>query len=212
MNFIIFGPQGSGKGTQADILSDKLKIPHISTGDIFRENIKNQTGLGQKAKKYMDVGQLVPDDIVIEMIKDRLDQADCGQGFILDGYPRTIPQAEALDRIIKIDKVVMEVWISDEESIKRLSGRRTCPKCGAIYHLAFNPPQKENKCDKCGSALIVREDDSEPVIRKRLSQYHEQTEPLKEYYQKQGKLIKIDGMPPIAEVTKEILEKLRNKE
>lgn len=209
MNFIIFGPQGSGKGTQAEILADKLNIPHISTGDIFRENIKNQTELGKKAKEYIDQGKLVPDDLTIELIKNRLNQADCLQGFILDGYPRTIPQAEALDRIIMIDKVVMEVWISDEESVKRLSGRRTCSKCGAVYHLVFNSPQKENKCDKCGSGLIIREDDKEEVIKKRLTEYHQQTEPLKEYYRKQGKLLTIDGMPPIPEVTREILKKLR---
>jgi adenylate kinase len=208
MNLIIFGPQGSGKGTQADILTDKLQIPHISTGDIFRDNMKNQTELGNKAKWYIEKGQLVPDEIVISMIKDRLNQPNCQKGFILDGYPRTIPQAKALDRIIKIDKVVMEVWISDEESIRRLNGRRSCQKCGAIYHLEFNPPQKENKCNKCGSNLVIREDDKEEVIKKRLAEYHQQTEPLKEYYQKQGKLITIDGMPPIAEVTKEIFDKL----
>ena len=164
MNIIIFGPQGSGKGTQAEVLSEKLNIPHISTGDIFRENIKNQTELGQKAKQYIDQGQLVPDDIVIDMIKDRLSQTDAKQGFVLDGYPRTIPQAEALDQIIKVDQV-LEVWISDEESIMRLGGRRSCPKDGNIYHLKFNPPKEDGICDKCGGQLTIREDDTEKLIK-----------------------------------------------
>ncbi len=207
MNLIIFGPQGSGKGTQAKILAEKLGIPHVSTGDIFREQIKSQTELGKKAEKYISQGQLVPDDLTIELIKNRLNQLDCQLGFVLDGYPRTIPQAKALDPIINIDKV-LEVWILDEESIMRLGGRRSCTKCGAVYHLKFNPPKKDEKCDNCGGQLIVREDDMEPVIKKRLAEYHEQTESIKDYYQQQGKLIKIDGMPPIAEVTKEIFKKL----
>ena len=210
MNLIIFGPQGSGKGTQAEALAKKLNIPHISTGDIFRENIENQTELGQDAKKYMDRGQLVPDEIVIELIKERLKQTECQSGFILDGYPRTIPQAEVLDQVVKIDKV-LEVWISDEESIMRLGSRRSCPKCGAVYHLKFNPPKQENKCDKCQTELIIREDDTKDVIKKRLTEYHQQTEPLKEYYQSQGKLIKIDGMPAITRVTEEIDKKLEIK-
>ncbi len=207
MNLIIFGPQGSGKGTQAEALSKKLNSPHISTGDIFRENIQNQTELGRKAKEYIDKGQLVPDEIVIELIKDRLNQTDCQSGFILDGYPRTMPQAEVLDQVISINKV-LEVWISDEESVNRISGRRSCPKCGTVYHLKFNPPKHQDKCDQCQEELIIREDDTEEVIKKRLAEYHQQTEPLKEYYQSQGKLIKIDGMPVIAEVTKEIFTKL----
>jgi len=207
MKLLIFGPQGSGKGTQAEILSEKLDMPHISTGDIFRENVKNQTELGQKAKAYMDQGQLVPDDIVIAMIKNRLSQTDANFGFVLDGYPRTIPQAEALDRITKIDKI-LEVWISDDESLMRLGGRRSCQKCGAVYHLKFNPPKNESQCDKCGSRLIIREDDTEAVIKERLQQYHQQTEPLVKYYQDQNKHIKIDGMPPIIDVTSEIFSKL----
>jgi len=208
MNLIIFGPQGSGKGTQAKVIAEKLNIPHISTGDIFRDNINNQTDLGRKAKKYMDVGQLVPDDIVIEMIKVRLSQTDCRPGFILDGYPRTILQAEVLDKITEIDKV-LEVWISDKESVSRISGRRSCPIDGSVYHIKYNPPKEEGRCDKCQGKLLVRGDDTEPVIIKRLAQYHEQTEPLKKYYQKQSKLIEVDGMPPIKDVTKEIFEKLR---
>ncbi|MBU1131113.1 adenylate kinase [Patescibacteria group bacterium] len=208
MNIIIFGPQGSGKGTQAEVLAKKFNIPHISTGDIFRDNIKNQTELGNKAKEYIDKGQLVPDDLTIKLIKDRLSQPDSKSGFILDGYPRTIPQAEALDRVVDIDKV-LEVWISDEESITRLAGRRSCPQCGAVYHLKFNPPRQDEKCDKCNKTLIIREDDTEEVIKKRLEQYHRQTEPLIEYYQNQDKHLKIDGMPPIPEVTKQINEEIK---
>jgi len=210
MNLIIFGPQGSGKGTQAKVLSEKLNIPHISTGDIFRENIKNKSDLGIKAKVHIEQGKLVPDEIVIEMIKIRLNQMDCSLGFILDGYPRTIPQAEVLDKIVNIDKV-LEVLITDEESISRISGRLSCSVDGSVYHLKYNLPKTEGKCDKCGGNLIIREDDTEPVIKKRLSQYHEQTEPLKDYYQKQGKLINIDGMPEIKEVSEEILRKLKIK-
>jgi len=207
MNLIIFGPQGSGKGTQAKILSEKLKIPHISSGYIFRENINNQTKLGKKAKEYIDQGHLVPDKLTVELIKERLNQADCKPGFILDGYPRTLAQAQALDQIVKIAKA-LEVWISDKESIMRISGRRTCSGCDTVFHLKFNSPAKENICDKCGGQLFIRDDDQEEVIKKRLELYHQQTEPLINYYKTQNKLIKIDGQPPIPEVTKEIFKKL----
>ena len=207
MKLIIFGPQGSGKGTQAEVLSAKLKVPHISSGDIFRNQIQSQTELGRLAKDYIDQGKLVPDDLTIKMIKDRLEQSDAGAGFILDGYPRTIAQAEALDRVVNIDQV-LEVWISDEESLMRLGGRRSCPVDGTIYHLKFNPPKVQNQCDKCQATLIILQDDTEPVINKRLGQYHQQTEPLKKYYQLQGKLMAIDGRPPIADVTTEIFNKL----
>lgn len=208
MNIIIFGPQGSGKGTQADILAEKLKIPHISTGDIFRDNIKSQTKLGKLAQTFIDRGNLAPDEITIKIIKERLVKVDAQNGFILDGYPRNLAQVQALEQIIKTD-LAMEVWISDSEALKRIGGRRSCLKCNAIYHLEFNPPKVQGKCDKCQSELIIRDDDKEEAIKKRLELYHQQTEPLIKYYQEQGIYLKIDGMPPIPEVTKEIFEKLK---
>jgi len=207
MKIVIFGPQGSGKGTQAKILSAKLKVPHISMGDLFRENIAQQTEPGRQAKKYHDLGRLVPDDLTIQLINDRLSQSNCRFGFILDGFPRTVPQAQALAKIVQLDKV-LEIWISDAETIRRLGSRRSCIKCGAIYHLEFNPSKVPGQCNECGSQLVIREDDTAAIIKERLAQYHQQTEPIKEFYQRQNKLVTIDGTPPIAEVTGQIVKQL----
>jgi len=204
-NIIILGPQGSGKGTQADILSKKFNIPHISTGKIFRGQIKNKTELGRKLKSLVNHGRLVPDEITNEIIKNRLSENDCQNGFILDGFPRNLNQAEFLDKITDIN-LVLEIWISDEETISRISQRKSCPKCGAIYHLKFKPPQKDEICDKCQKKLIIRDDDKEKAIKKRLKIYHKQTELLIEFYKNKGIYHKINGMPLIPEVTKEIMK------
>ena len=172
MNIIFFGAPGAGKGTQAEIVSKKLDIPTISTGNIIREAIKNGTEMGLSAKSYIDAGKLVPDEVVIGIIKDRLDKDDCKNGFILDGFPRTIPQAKALDEMgVKID-VVLNVEVSDEDIVKRMSGRRTCPKCGSTYHIEFNPTKTEGVCDNCGTELTVRKDDHPDVVKSRLDVYH----------------------------------------
>ena len=205
MNIILFGPQGSGKGTQAKLSSEKYSIPHISTGDIFRENIKNKTELGQKIEKLINEGTLVPDEITNEIVKDRLEKDDCKNGFILDGFPRNIKQAEFLDTFTKID-VALEIWISDKEAVKRISLRRTCPKCGAIYHLTHIIPKKEGLCDKCGATLIIREDDKEESIKKRLVTYHNETEKLIEYYQKKKVAQKVDGTESVQEVNNRVSE------
>jgi len=204
-NIIILGPQGSGKGTQADILSKKFNIPHISTGKIFRGQIKNKTELGRKLKSLVNHGRLVPNEITNEIIKNRLSENDCQNGFILDGFPRNLNQAEFLDKITDIN-LVLEIWISDEETISRISQRKSCPKCGAIYHLKFKPPQKDEICDKCQKKLIIRDDDKEKAIKKRLKIYHKQTELLIEFYKNKGIYHKINGMPLIPEVTKEIMK------
>ncbi len=202
MRLIFLGPPGSGKGTQAELLADKLDIPHISTGDIFRDNIKKETDLGKKAKEYIDKGQLVPDHVTNYMVKGRLEKLD---GYILDGYPRTIPQAKFLDCIQDIDKVV-EFELSDKEVIKRISGRRTCKKCGAMYHIVWNPPKKKGVCDECGSALIQRSDDKPETIKKRLEVYKKQTAPLIDYYS--DKLIKIDASPSIEKIHAVVMRRL----
>ncbi len=208
-NIVIFGPQGSGKGTQADVLAEKFGIPHISTGEIFRENIKNKTELGQAIEKLMSDGHLVPDGITNNIVKERLNWEDCAEGFVLDGYPRTLNQAEFLGGVKKID-LMLEVWISDDEAVMRIGGRRTCPKCGAIYHLKFRPPAKDEVCDKDGEKLIIRDDDREEAVRARLETYHKQTEPVIEYYKNSGIYKKVDGMPPIPVVTEEILKIIAN--
>jgi len=205
MNIILFGPQGSGKGTQAKLSSEKYSIPHISTGDIFRENIKNKTELGQKVEKLINEGNLVPDEITNEIVKNRLKKDDCKNGFILDGFPRNIKQAEFLDTFTNID-LALEIWISDEEAIKRIGLRRTCPKCGAIYHLTHIVPKKEGLCDKCGTSLIIREDDKEESIKKRLITYHNETEKLIEYYQKKKVAQKVDGTGSVQEVNDRVSE------
>ncbi|MDD5290865.1 MAG: adenylate kinase [Patescibacteria group bacterium] len=208
VNIIIMGPQGSGKGTQADIFSQRLGIPHISTGEIFRENIKNQTELGKKIDSIVKSGALVPDEITNEITKQRLEQKDCTNGFILDGFPRNLTQAEFLDKIKGID-LVLEVWISDEEAIKRISQRRTCLKCQKVYHLIYNPPKNDEICGACGEKLVIREDDKPETIKKRLDLYNKETKPLIDYYQKKGVYKKIDGMPPIPEVSRQITEVLK---
>ncbi|MDP2586765.1 MAG: nucleoside monophosphate kinase [Candidatus Komeilibacteria bacterium] len=208
MNIIIFGPQGSGKGTQADILGEKLNIPHITMGGLLRAEAGSESVLGEKIKTIINQGILVPDEITLELLKQRLDKPDCEAGFILDGYPRNLVQAADLEQVTAVD-LALEIYITDEEALKRTGGRRNCLACGNTYHLLYKPSQQEGICDKCGAALIVREDDKDEVIKMRLNVYHQQTEPLVEYYQKQSVYLKIDGMPPIPEVTKEIFAKLK---
>lgn len=205
---ILLGPQGCGKGTQAAQISGKYNIPHISTGDIFRYNIKNQTPLGMQVKAIIDSGKLVPDKLTCEIVEDRINQEDCKEGFLLDGFPRTIPQAEALDKITNIDYAI-SINIPDEDVVFRLEGRRTCSnkECGAIYNVNTAPkPLNEKICDKCGAELVQRDDDTKEAIKKRLSEYHEKTSPLIEYYKE--KLVEIDGTQEIGKVTKDIFERL----
>lgn len=192
MKIIMLGAPGAGKGTQAKKIAEKYSIPHISTGDIFRANIKNGTELGKKAKTYMDQGLLVPDELVVDLVVDRVNQDDCANGYVLDGFPRTIPQAEALDQIASID-CALSLEVDDAVIEGRMTGRRVCLKCGATYHIKANPPKKEGVCDVCGDTLHIRKDDKPDVVRHRLATYHEQTEPLKDYYGAQGKLKSIDG-------------------
>jgi len=205
MNYIILGAPASGKGTQAEVLSKKLSIPHISSGIILRENIKNKTELGLKVEEVLNRGDLVSDDIMINLFKNRLNEADSKNGYILDGFPRTIPQAKALDKITSIDMVI-DVVVNDETAIKRITSRRLCRSCGTSYNLEFNPTKVDGICDKCNGELYLRKDDTEEVVKDRLKAYHEQTEPLKEYYQ--DKLISIDGRPPILQVTESIFSNL----
>jgi len=212
MRLVLLGAPGAGKGTQADVLKEKLGIPHISTGDIFRSNIKNNTELGKKAKEYIDKGLLVPDEITVNIVKNRLKGEDCKAGFILDGFPRTIPQAEFLDRILSELNIsldyVLNIHVSDEDLVKRLSGRRVCPKCGKSYHITYNPPLREDICDECGSKLIQRDDDKEETVINRLKTYHQQTEPLIEYYKNKGKLVTAIGQEEIEDTTKEVMKVL----
>ena len=192
MNLILLGAPGAGKGTLASYLIEKMGVPSVSTGNILREAIANKTELGQKAKAFMDAGQLVPDQLVIDLLRDRLAQDDCKNGFILDGFPRTIPQAEALDQIASID-CALSLEVDDAVIEGRMTGRRVCLKCGATYHIKANPPKQEGVCDVCGDTLHIRKDDKPDVVKHRLATYHEQTEPLKDYYGAQGKLKSIDG-------------------
>ncbi len=203
MKIVLLGPPGAGKCTQAEGLVKKLFIPHISTGDMFRAAISSETELGMEAKSYMDRGKLVPDEITVGIIKDRIAQPDCREGFLLDGFPRTIAQAEALDVLLKDQgglDAVLNISVELERLIVRLTGRRMCRKCGAIYHLLYNAPQQENVCDICGGALYQRDDDKEETVKNRLSVYEEQTAPLIDYYQKQGILHTVNGDQPINEV------------
>lgn len=192
MNLILLGAPGAGKGTLAAYLIEKMGVPSVSTGNILREAVKNETPLGKEAKQYMDAGKLVPDSVVIGMLKERIAQPDCQNGYILDGFPRTIPQAEALDEIAKID-CALSLEVPDDVIEGRMTGRRVCLKCGATYHVANMPPKQEGVCDKCGDPLVIRKDDALEVVRDRLTTFHEQTEPLKEYYDRQNKLKSIDG-------------------
>lgn len=208
MKIILLGAPGAGKGTQAEKIIEKLGIPSISTGNILREHLKNGTELGEKARGYMESGNLVPDDLIIDMLKARLSKDDCENGYILDGYPRTVAQAEALkDMGAAIDKVV-SIETEDEAIIGRMSGRRSCKNCGASYHTLFNKPQNEGICDKCGAPLFQRDDDKEETVRARLVVFHEQTEPVKAYYEKEGILSKVDGMGVISEITERIFAAL----
>jgi len=204
MKIVMLGAPGAGKGTQAKKIAESFGVPRISTGDIFRANIKNNTELGKKAKVYMDKGELVPDELVVDLIMDRFSEPDCSNGYVLDGYPRTIPQAEALDSALKANNdsldFAVNVDVPDEEIISRMSGRRACLKCGATYHTSFNPPKEEGVCDKCGEALVQREDDKEETVKNRLGVYHEQTEPLEKYYAEAGLLHNVDGTKNMDEV------------
>ena len=202
MNLILLGAPGAGKGTQAEVISEHLQIPTISTGNIIREALKSGTEMGVKAKSYMDAGQLVPDEVVIGIIQDRLAEDDCQNGFILDGFPRTIPQAEALDRMgIVIDRVI-DIEVADETIARRVSGRRVCLKCGATYHLDYKKPAVEGVCDRCGDTLVQRKDDMPETVQDRLKVYHEQTEPLKDYYAACGKLVIVEGQEEVADTTR----------
>lgn len=212
MKIIMLGAPGAGKGTQAKKIAEKYGIPHISTGDIFRANIKQGTELGKKAKKYMDEGLLVPDELTCDLVVDRISQPDAANGYVLDGFPRTIPQAEALTKALdargeKIDYAI-NVTVPDENIINRMSGRRACLKCGATYHIEFNPPKSEGKCDVCGSDLVLRDDDKPETVQKRLDVYHDQTQPLIDYYDKAGVLYEVDGTQDIDKVFADIVEKL----
>ena len=201
MKLIFLGAPGAGKGTQAEKVCEKLGIPTISTGNIIREALKNQTEMGLKAKSFIEAGKLVPDEVVIGIIKDRLAQDDCKNGFILDGFPRTIPQAEALDKMgIEIDTVI-DIEVADEKIAQRMSGRRVCPDCGASYHTEYKKPEKEGVCNFCGAQLVIRKDDSPEVVLDRLNVYHEQTEPLKDYYGKKGILKVVEGQEEVADTT-----------
>ena len=209
MKIIMLGAPGAGKGSQASRIAKEYQLPHISTGDIFRANLKEETELGKRAKSFMDKGELVPDDITIAMLLDRIHKEDCKNGYILDGCPRTIPQAEALKEALakkdeKID-LALDVEASDELIIKRMAGRRTCPACGAIYHIVTLPPKTEGICDRCGADLIQRKDDNEETVKNRLKIYHEVTEPLISYYKKEGILEEIDG----AEELDKVFEKVK---
>lgn len=205
MNIILLGAPGAGKGTQAAVICEKLNIPTISTGNIIREALKNGTEMGLKAKSYMDAGKLVPDEVVIGIVKERLAQDDCANGFILDGFPRTIPQAEALDAMgVVIDKVI-DIEVADEVIVNRLSGRRVCEKCGRPYHLESLKPKAEGICDDCGGTLVQRKDDNIETVKARLDIYHNETEPLKDYYAKQNKLVVVEGQDTVEDTSKLVL-------
>ena len=208
MKIIMLGAPGAGKGTQAERIAEKYEIPHISTGDIFRANIKAGTELGVKAKAYMDNGQLVPDSLTIDLVMDRLSQPDCDGGYILDGFPRTIPQAVSLTNALKNRgealNYAINVHVPDENIVSRMSGRRACPGCGSTYHLVFAAPKQEGICDKCGSELVLRDDDKPETVKKRLAVYHNQTQPLIQYYGKQKILRTVDGTKDMEDVFQDI--------
>ena len=202
MNLILLGAPGAGKGTQAEVICDHLSIPAISTGNIIREALRNETELGKKAKKFIDEGALVPDEVVIGIIQERLKEDDCKNGFILDGFPRTVPQAEALDKMgVNIDKVI-DIEVADEKICARLSGRRVCKTCSASYHTLYKPSQDGETCDKCGGELICRKDDHPDTVLERLKVYHEQTEPLISFYKSRGKLVVVEGQEEVEDTTR----------
>ncbi|MBQ0042372.1 MAG: adenylate kinase [Lachnospiraceae bacterium] len=210
MKIIMLGAPGAGKGTQAKMIADKYKVPHISTGDIFRANIKNGTELGMEAKKYMDAGQLVPDELTVKILLDRVANPDCENGYVLDGFPRTIPQAEVLDKALTekgeaIDYAI-DVDVPDENIINRMSGRRACLACGATYHIVHIPPKTEGVCDRCGQALVLRDDDKPETVKKRLDVYHAQTQPLIDFYTAKGILKSVNGTVPMEEVFESIVK------
>ena len=210
MKIIMLGAPGAGKGTQAKMIAEKYGVPHISTGDIFRANIKNGTELGAKAKEYMDKGLLVPDELVVDLVIDRFKADDCAKGYILDGFPRTIPQAEALDKALSAigDSVdyAINVEVPDENIVHRMGGRRACIGCGATYHVEFNAPKVEDVCDTCGGELVLRDDDKPETVQKRLSVYHAQTQPLIDYYKKANVLVEVDGTQDINVVFQDIVK------
>jgi len=215
MNLVLLGLPGAGKGTQASLLEDEHGIPHVSTGDMFRQAINNETELGQKAREYMDAGELVPDEVTIGIVRDRLARDDSQSGFILDGFPRTIAQAKALDEMLgdlnrELDMVIY-MSVPEDELLKRLTGRRVCPECGANYHLEFNPPQEEGICDECGSELIQRDDDREKTVRKRLDVNRSKTEKLKEYYSDRDLLVELDARGSVDEVNQRFAELLEEE-
>ena len=210
MRIIMLGAPGAGKGTQAKKIAEKYSIPHISTGDIFRANIKNGTELGKKAKTYMDQGLLVPDELTCDLVVDRIQQPDAKNGYVLDGFPRTIPQAESLTKALSergeaVDYAV-NVDVPDENIINRMSGRRACLNCGATYHIVYNPSKKEGICDTCGQQLVLRDDDKPETVKKRLSVYHDQTQPLIDYYKNEGILAEVDGTKDMEEVFQDIVK------
>lgn len=210
MKIIMLGAPGAGKGTQAEKIAEKYQIPHISTGDILRANISEGTPLGKKAESFIDKGLLVPDELVVDLVVDRIHQADCGRGYVLDGFPRTIPQAEYLDKAL--DEMgtsvgyAIDVHVPDENIIRRMSGRRACLHCGATYHIEYAAPEKEGMCDKCGQELVMREDDDPETVKKRLEIYHEQTQPLIAYYRERGVLRVVDGTKNLDEVFDSVVE------
>ncbi len=213
MHILLMGPPGAGKGTQAEKLVSQFQIPHISTGDMFRAAVQNGTELGKEAKRYMDAGGLVPDAVTIGIVRERLTQADCSKGFILDGFPRTSEQARALDGILKDLSInltgVVNIGVPDTELVSRVTGRRICKACGATYHIAYNPSKVEGICDKCGGVLYQRDDDKEATVKNRLEAYHSQTAPLIDYYKQQGVFIDIQGMQDINKVYADLLAALK---
>ena len=208
MKLILLGAPGAGKGTQAEIISEKYNIPTISTGNIIRAALKSGTEMGLKAKSFIDAGELVPDEVVIGIIKERLAEPDCEGGYILDGFPRTIPQAEALDQMGFAIDAALSIEVADDEIVKRMSGRRVCEKCGASYHTEYKKPAKDGVCDVCGGNLVIRKDDEPATVKNRLHVYHEQTEPLKNYYQNCGKLLTVEGQDEVADTTRLVLDTL----
>jgi adenylate kinase len=210
MKLVLIGPPGSGKGTQAKLITDKYQIPQISTGDILREAVNAKTNLGLAAERYMTEGKLVPDDIVIGIVRERLIQSDCNRGFVLDGFPRTLAQAEALDKIIDLD-AVLYIEVDFNVLVDRLAGRRSCPNCGAVYHVLTNPPREKDLCDRCQSSLYLRDDDKKETVTKRIHTYHQETAPVIEYYRKRNLLVTIDGNASIPQTFAELTRAIERK-